>query len=200
MKCEHANSWMSLYVDGRLDMRRLGRLEQHLTLCPACRRDLARLRLMQLALHEEPLMDEPAGLHEHVMRRISAYEAQRASDAAKARQRVAARAAARQARRAQPHAQAWRGVGVRRALALLVGLLVVIAWAQVTRPSLLSGVAAHLGPSLLQLLVTPGPYEIAWSVWIAGVALALGGFTWLARNDATEELRRTLAERLPQLW
>lgn len=196
MKCGRANSLMSLYVDGRLDLQRLGRLEQHLTLCPACRRDLARLRLMQMALREEPLVDEPTGLTEHVMHRISAYEAQRASDAAKARQRAAARAAHRQAQRAQ----GWRAVGVRRALALVAALVVVVAWAQVTQPTLLSGFVAHLGPNLLQLLITPGPYEIAWSVWIAGGALALGIFTWLARNDTAEEWRRALAERLPQLW
>jgi anti-sigma factor RsiW len=196
MKCVHASKWMSLYVDGRLDLRRLGRLERHLTLCPQCRRDLARLRLMQVALHEEPLVDEPAGLTEHVMRRISAYEAQRASDAAKARQRAAARAAERQAQ----HAQGWRAIGVRRALALATALVALIAWAQVTHPAALVGFAGRFGPNLLQLLVTPGPYQIAWSVWIGGIALALGICTWFARNDATEEWRRALAERLPQLW
>jgi anti-sigma factor RsiW len=186
---------MSLYLDGRLDVQQLGRLERHLMLCPACRRDLARLRLMQMALREERLVDEPAGLHEHVMRRISAYEARRASDAARARQR-AARTAERKAQRAQ----AWRGVGMRRALALAVALAALVAWAQVTTPTLLAGIVARLGPNVLQLLVSPGPYEIAWSVWIAGAALALGGCTWLARTDASEEWRRALAERLPQLW
>jgi anti-sigma factor RsiW len=186
---------MSLYLDGRLDVRRLGRLERHLTLCPECRRDLARLRLMQTALREERLVDEPARLHEHVMRRISAYEAQRASDAALARQR-----AARKAERKVERAQAWRSVGMRRVLALMVALAALIAWAQVTTPTLLPGMAARLGPNLLQLLVLPGPYEIAWSVWIVGAALALGACTWLARTDASEELRRALADRLPQLW
>ncbi len=196
MKCGRASGWMSLYLDGRLDVQRLGRLERHLTLCADCRRDLARLRLMQRALHEEPLVDEPAGLHEHVMRRITAYEAQQASDAALARQRVAAR----KARRKIERAQAWRGVGARRALALTVALAALVVWAQVTTPTLLPGMLGHLGPNLLQLLVTPGPYEIAWSVWIAGAALALGVCAWLARTDASEELRRALAERLPQLW
>lgn len=206
MKCGRASAWISLYVDGNLDVRRLSRLEQHLVSCPECRRDLARLRLMQSALTEDRLVDEPTGLHESVMRRISAYEAQRASDAATQRQRVAARKAAKAARKAgmaereTSGAQPWLGAGARRALALICLLALLVAWAQVTRPTLLSGAAQHLGPNLLQLLALPGPYQIAWSVWIAGVALALGVFAWFARADASEDLRRALAERLPQLW
>ncbi|HEU5343465.1 MAG TPA: anti-sigma factor [Ktedonobacterales bacterium] len=206
MKCGRASAWISLYVDGNLDVRRLSRLEQHLVTCPECRRDLARLRLMQSALSDERLVDEPVGLHESVMRRISAYEAQRASDAATQRQRAAARKAAKAARKAEvaerkaSGAQPWLGVGVRRGLALVCLLALLIAWAQMTRPALLSGAAQHFGPNLLQLLVLPGPYQIAWSVWIAGVALALGVFAWFARADASEDLRRALAERLPQLW
>lgn len=192
MRCGRASGWLSLYIDGRLNVRRLSRLERHLTTCAECRRDLARLRLMQAALREERMVDEPPRLTEHVMRRISAYEAQRASDAALARQRAAARKIER--------AQAWRSVGVRRALTLAIALVAFIVWAQVTTPRLLPGMAARLGPNLLQLLVTPGPDEIAWSVWIAGAALALAVCTWLARTDASEEFRRALADRLPQLW
>lgn len=192
MRCGRASSWLNLYIDGRLDVRRLSRLEGHLLTCPACRGELARLRMMQAVLREERMVEEPAQLTEHVMGRISAYEAQRASEAALARQRAAARKIER--------AQAWRGVGARRALALVLALAAVVVWAQMTTPALLSGMAARLGPNLLQLLVTPGPDEIAWSVWIAGGALAVGVFTWLARTDASEELRRALADRLPQLW
>jgi anti-sigma factor RsiW len=193
---------MSLYVDGRLDVRRLNQLEQHLMGCPECRRDLARLRLMQSALSEDRLVDGPVGLHESVMRRISAYEAQQASAAAMERQRVAARKAAKaqRAERKASGAQPGLGIGARRALALVGVLLLIIAWAQLAQPTLLPGAAQHLGPNLLQLLATPGPYQIAWSVWIAGVALALGVFAWFARADASEDLRRALAERLPQLW
>lgn len=192
MKCARASEWLSLYLDGRLDMRRLGRLEQHLIECAACRHELARLRLMELALREERSVDEPTGLTEHVMRRISAYEAQRASDAALARQRVAARQAER--------SQAWRAAGARRVLALAVALAAFIVWAQVAAPTLLPGFAERLAPDVLQLLSTPGPYAIAWSVWIAGAALAVGVGAWVARTDASEELRRALADRLPQLW
>ncbi|HEX8997812.1 MAG TPA: zf-HC2 domain-containing protein [Ktedonobacterales bacterium] len=192
MRCGRASSWLNLYIDGRLDVRRLSRLEGHLLTCPACRGELARLRMMQAVLREERMVEEPAQLTEHVMGRISAYEAQRASEAALARQRAAALKIER--------AQAWRGVGARRALALVLALAAVVVWAQMTTPALLSGMAARLGPNLLQLLVTPGPDEIAWSVWIAGGALAVGVFTWLARTDASEELRRALADRLPQLW
>src|SRR5487761_486680 len=124
MKCGRANDWMSLYLDGRLDVQRLGRLEHHLISCAACRSDLARLRQVQAALREQRQMEEPPGLTEHVMRRISAYEAQRASEAAQARQRAAARKIAR--------AQVWRGVGARRAIALAIALVAFTTWAQLT--------------------------------------------------------------------
>ncbi len=192
MRCGRANDWMSLYLDGRLDVRRLGRLERHLMACEECQRDLARLRLVQVALRDERLVEEPAGLNEHVMRRVSAYEAQRASAAAMRRQRAAARKAER--------ARTWRGVGARRALALAIALVALFVWAQMTTPKLLPEMASRLGPNLLQLLVSPGPYEVAWSVWIAGATLALVAFTWLARTEASEEFRRALADRLPQLW
>lgn len=195
MNCRRASGLMSQYIDARLDVRGMERLERHLVTCPACRQDLARLRVMQLALREERLVEEPAGLTAHVMRRVSAYEAKRASDAALARQRKALKAERRAAR-----TQAWRAIGVRRVLALAVALVAFVVWAQVTTPRLLPSFTTHLGPNVLQLLVTPGPYEIAWSVWIAGAALALAIFTWLARADASEELRRALVERLPQLW
>lgn len=164
--------------------------------CAECRRDLARLRVMHAALREESLVDEPNGLNEAVMRRVSAYEAQRASAAAEARQRMAARRVERQAHRAL----FWRGVGLRRALALAVAFTALVIFAQVTTPHLLSDVTGRIGPNVLQLLFTPGPEQIAWGVWIAGAALALGVFAWFARADASEELRRALAERLPQLW
>lgn len=192
MKCTRASEWLSLYLDGRLDVRRLGKLELHLIECAACRHELARLRLMELALREERAAEEPTGLTEHVMRRISAFEAQRASEAALARQRAAARQAER--------TQAWRGAGARRVLALAVALAAFIVWAQVAAPTLLPGFAARLAPNVLQLLSTPGPYSIAWSVWIAGAALAVAVGAWVARTDAPEELRRALADRLPQLW
>ncbi len=192
MRCGQASSWMSLYLDERLDVRRLSQLERHLVTCAACRSDLARLYLAQAALREEPMVVEPTGLNEAVMRRIEAYEAQRASAAALARQRAA--------RRAERRAQMWRGVGLRRVLALAVGLVALIIFAQATTPTLLSGVTAHIFPNALQLLATPGPDEIAWSVWIAGATLTLAAFTWFARTDASEELRRALADRLPQLW
>ncbi len=195
MNCRRASGLMSLYIDARLDMRGTERLERHLVSCPACRQDLARLRVMQMALREERLVEEPAGLTEHVMRRVSAYEGKRASDAALIRQRKALKAERRAAR-----TQTWRAIGVRRVLALAVALVALVVWAQVTTPRLLPSVVTHAGPNLLQILVTPGPYEIAWSVWGAGAALTLAIFTWLARADASEELRRALVERLPQLW
>jgi hypothetical protein len=94
----------------------------------------------------------------------------------------------------------WRGIGLRRVLALAVGIVALAIFAQATTPKLFDGVTAHIFPNVLQLLSTPGPEAIAWSVWIAGATLTLGAFAWFARTDASEELRRALADRLPQLW
>ncbi|HEX9036683.1 MAG TPA: zf-HC2 domain-containing protein [Ktedonobacterales bacterium] len=186
---------MSLYLDERLTARDIRHLERHLAQCAACRRDLARLRLAEPALREaDPAaaVEIPADLVERVSQRVAAYEAQKATDRARARHRRAVRKAAR--------AAFWRGSGWRLAGAIVALVLAVTIWWRTNPGNGLSGLAARLGPDVFQALIAPGPDEIAWSVWIAGAALALGVGGWLARADASAEWRRALAERLPQLW
>jgi anti-sigma factor RsiW len=191
----HAGVLMSLYLDQRLDTRGLRQLEQHLGQCAACRRDMARLRLAEPALREtDPAAasEVPTDLVERVSRRVAAYEARKATDMARARQRRAARKVAR--------AAFWRGPGWRLVGAAVALVIAVTVWWRSYPESGLAGAAARLGTDLFQLLLTPGPDEIAWSVWIAVAALALGVGGWLARADASEEWRRALVDRLPQLW
>lgn len=192
MKCSRARAGLSLYVDGQLEMRRLSRLERHLGECAGCRDDLARLLVTQAALREESLAAEPANMTELVMGRVAAHEARRASAAALARQR--------RAERRRRRAALLQGIKIRRVIALTAALVAVIVWAQVTTPHLLPDLLARVGGGALQLLVTPGPDAIAWSVWAVGAAATLSACAWLARADASEDLRRALVERLPQLW
>lgn len=44
MRCHKAERWMSLALDGRLDARSKGRLDDHLKACPSCRRAQAEYR------------------------------------------------------------------------------------------------------------------------------------------------------------
>ncbi len=195
MRHTRAGVLMSLYLDERLDDRGALQLERHLAECAGCRRDLARQRLAEPALRETDLAavtQVPADLAARVAQRVAAYEAQRTFALAQARQRRAARRMAR--------AAFWRGPGLRLVVMASALIVAVGIWWRTYAASGLVGAAGHLGPDVLQLLATPGPDEIAWSVWIAGAALALGAGGWLARADASAEWRRALAERLPQLW
>jgi anti-sigma factor RsiW len=195
MRHARAGVLMNLYLDERLDARGALQLERHLAECAACRRDLARMRLAEPALREADPMARaqvPSELAGQIMRRVATYEAQRAAELARARTR---RLAKRQAQ-----AAFWRGPGWRLA-AVIVALIVAVGmWWRTYPESGLAGAAMRLGPDVLQWLATPGPEEIAWSVWIVGVALALGLGGWLARADASAEWRRALVERLPRVW
>ncbi len=195
MRHARAGVLMNLYLDERLDERGARHLERHLAECATCRRDLARLRLAEPALREADPMARaqvPSELADQIMRRVAAYEARRAAELARTRARREAR---RQARAAFWRGPGWRLVGVVVALVVAVGV-----WWRTYPESGLAGAATRLGMDALQLLATPGPEEIAWSVWIAGAALALGAGGWLARADASAEWRRALVERLPRVW
>jgi anti-sigma factor RsiW len=186
---------MSLYLDGRLNASGARQLERHLADCAACRRDLARLRLAEPALREGDPMScaaVPDELAERVMRRVAAYETERAASLARAARRKAAR---RRARLAFWRGQGWRLVAVVVALVIATGV-----WWRTYPENGVEGAVTRFWADALQLLVTPGPDEIAWGVWIGGAALALVVGGWLVRADASAAWRRALVERLPQLW
>ncbi len=195
MRHTRAGVLMSLYLDERLEERGVRQLERHLAKCSACRRDLARLRLAEPALRDaDPvaMAQIPEDLVDRITQRVAAYEAQRASDLARARERRAARREAR--------AAFWRGPSVRLVMVVAALIMAVAIWWRTSPANGLAGAASRLGPDVMQLLATPGPDEVAWSVWIAGAALALGAGGWLARADASAEWRRALAERIPRVW
>lgn len=195
MKHSRAARLMSLYLDDRLDSAGALRLERHLADCAACRRDLARLRLASPALLEtDPVAvtTTPNDLTERVMRRVATYEARRR----------AALMAANARRIAQRRARAafWRGPGWRLAAVTVALIIATGVWWRTYPENGLVGAVSRFWTDTLALLATPGPEAIAWSVWIAGAALALVAAGWLARAEASAEWRRAIAERLPQFW
>jgi anti-sigma factor RsiW len=195
MKHTRANVQMSLYLDGRLDANGLRQLERHLMSCAACRRDLARMRLPESVLRDSDLMAHsslPDSFAERVMQRVEIYEAERkATQERKVRQKAARR-------RAQ--IVFWRGSGWRMIGAAIALVIAVAIWWRTYPENGIEGAVNHFWTDALQLLTIPGPDEIAWSVWIGGVALAVVACYWFTRAEASAEWRRALAARLPQLW
>jgi predicted anti-sigma-YlaC factor YlaD len=178
MTCKRASAWLQLYVDGRLDMRRLVRLEEHLDACQACREDLD---VLEAICHGAATLDtayEPADLTAHVMRRVADLEARRL-------------AAGR------------RGFGLGWADALLAGLLATVMTALFLwfQPALSQEASAAVMRSVLtadrgiaEMLSTWSAW-VVWAVWVgAGLALAI----WFAGSEVRAGWRRTLAERLPR--
>jgi anti-sigma factor RsiW len=52
MKCKMAEKWILRSLDGRLDERSRGGLEEHLGICPTCRKAAAEYRSMMALLRE----------------------------------------------------------------------------------------------------------------------------------------------------
>src|SRR6266700_6099268 len=71
MSCSRAAQLLQLYIDRRLAMQKMRELENHLSQCSACRRELFLLEKMDLALRELELVVEPANLTESIMQRVA---------------------------------------------------------------------------------------------------------------------------------
>jgi anti-sigma factor RsiW len=183
MTCRKAAYWMQLYMDGRLAPARFARLEQHIATCAPCARELALMRSICEGASAGPLVAEPEGLSEAILRRVAAYEAQRREQAASGWLASV------------PHwALSWRG-----ALAAAILLLVLV----ILQPGPLYGLnpdVQRMAEDAIQLLLTPGPDSIVWAVWLAGLGAALAFSLWFARAEASSGWRRAIAQRWPQLW
>ncbi len=72
MDCKKAKRKLNRYVDGELPVRDRDHVEQHLAECPACRRELERLRGTVAVMEMLPEPPElPVGLAERVMNRAA---------------------------------------------------------------------------------------------------------------------------------
>ncbi|MEO7002710.1 MAG: zf-HC2 domain-containing protein [Ktedonobacterales bacterium] len=221
MKCSQAIKRLHLYVDRRLDPRSLMPLEQHLYGCAACCAELRMLEMIGASVEGLESAPEPPALTEQTMRRIAAYEAEKASQAARARQKRARRHARHAIRQIEgvralkpvtaPPQPGWIGwlsgaavsVGPRRLTALAVIGAALIVWAyagfSINTVLMAPSVALRLLPQFVQLLLSPGPEQIAWGVWVGAALVVSAGITWFARASVYADWRRSLAERLPQL-
>ena len=183
MSCKQTTRWLQLYIDGQLDLRHLTRLESHLQGCAACRNDLLLFEAISASVTGEDLSPEPPELTALIMQRIAALEAQRSALAA---------APIHPVRREQP----WRVA----ALALAVVAVASFAWLQPAAWAQLPATLTRSGQGVLQTLTGPGPDSISWGVWAVGMLVLVVLLMRFWHTDASEALRRSLSDRLPELW
>jgi anti-sigma factor RsiW len=183
MRCSQAVEWLQLYVDDRLELSHLAQLERHVHQCPSCQRELAAIERVRAVLTPDEAVAEPADLERVIRARITLYELQRTAEAAE-----------RQARRLAWRERSWQ-------VAALVSILVLtyLLLPSATQSSL-NATLYHGLPGLLDALTAPGPDSVAWAAWAVGALAVLSLAVYLARADASAGLRRSIAERLPQLW
>jgi anti-sigma factor RsiW len=178
MTCARVGGWLQLYVDGRLDVRQLGRLEEHLEACAVCRADLLLLEIVcQGAAGLEPA-PEPTSLTAAIMRRIAELEARRASAPSR--------------RLFQP---GWGDAALAALLATLataVFMIVQPALWQTSSSALLQALAPVEGAAVA--FYSSWSSWLAWVIWVGvGLLLAL----WFAGGEVRAGWRRTLLARLP---
>lgn len=177
--CSRVGELSQLYVDQRLDMYWMGRLEAHLAGCAECRRDLAVLEAICAASTQEEPIVEPPDLTARILGRVAVYEQRHA--------------------RPQAASLGLRWVdGVRAGVLASATTIFFILLSPALRPAL-GGQLSRIFPAVVALLLAPGPGSIAWLAWLvwitAGVALTL----WLAGGEVRAAWRRSLERRLPSL-
>jgi anti-sigma factor RsiW len=177
--CARTGKLIQLYLDDRLSQAQALELQRHLSGCAACRGELSALvnvRHAMVMTDVEPdlaLEGAPEDLSDAIMRRIAAYETRKNLE-----------------RRPEfipdfvPEWVGWRSVVVTVALlALVVTALMPGGW-----------------NAAISALLSPGPDQLSWAVWLGGGLVTLLALIWFARADASSEWRRAISERLPQLW
>lgn len=178
MKCAQYTDWLQLSVDERLDADRQHNLEAHLASCASCRHDYALLQEVRDALAMPVVTD--IDLTDAIRERIAHYEL--------------AAAVQRERRSAFRRDLLSRGVVVVALIMLAIAFLQPGLWRSAT-----DSVQRTL-PQVLTLAMSPGPYSIAWVIWVAAVVVALGLFVWLRRTEAVTTWRRALEERFSQIF
>lgn len=176
MKCAQAEQWLQLYVDDRLESRRLAALERHLQTCDPCQQDLVLLRFVSHAVASPAPVREPDGLTEAIMCRVAQAQTHSASAP----------------RVFEP---AWVD-------AVLAAVLATLATAcfLVFQPALRAALARNLDQALLALNHTAvgalgdSPGWLAWGVCIGlGLLLTLA----FAGGEVRAAWWRNLMTRLP---
>ncbi|HEV7125817.1 MAG TPA: zf-HC2 domain-containing protein [Ktedonobacterales bacterium] len=176
MNCSQAEWWMQLYVDGRLDTRRLAQLEPHIQTCASCREDLALLELVSRTASAHVEVREPDGLTAAILLRVAELEARNAR---------------------KPHVFE---PGLVDALLAATLATLVTAGFLLFQPVLRQAVSQALAHALLGVNHTAiaalgdSPGWLAWAVCIMlGLLLALA----FAGGEVRATWRRNLMTRLP---
>jgi anti-sigma factor RsiW len=153
-------------------------MDAHLAACAACQHDYALLEEVRDAL-AMPAVAE-IDLTAAIRGRIAQYEI----TAAARRERF----------------RVLRRDVLRRGAVVVVLIMLAVAFLQPGLWHSATDSVQRTWPQLLTLLLSPGPYSIAWALWGAAALAALGVIVWLRRTEALTSWRRALEERLPQIW
>jgi anti-sigma factor RsiW len=182
--CARTAKLIQLYLDDRLSHAQALELQRHVGGCAACREELSALLNLRMAIVatdvESDLTPEgaPADLTDAIMRRIAVYETRKAVERKTMERRPEF------IPEFVPDWVGWRSVLVSVALAaLVIAALLPGGW---------NGV--------IGALLSPGPDQISWAVWLGGGLVTLLAVIWFVRADASADWRRAISERLPQLW
>ncbi len=140
------------YLDETLPQQRRSQVEQHLAACPTCRRELAELQEVFVALAELPELPLPRDLSDVVMQRLHPQPA------------------------LEP-AFSWLIPAVQ--LILACGLL-VLAWSLLAPRLALETLVASTSALLLQKTGVWTSLLLPWQTWINGVQAWIGGRRLLA--------------------
>jgi anti-sigma factor RsiW len=182
--CARTHKLIQLYVDERLSQKQAAELQRHLSGCAECREELSSLLSLRHAIVETDISPDitqagaPADLTDAIMRRIAAYETRKA---------VERKALERRPEFIPDFVPEWVGW---RSVVASVALLVLIVTALL--PGGWNGA--------ISALLSPGPDQVSWAVWLGGGLLTLLAVIWFVRADASAAWRRAISERLPQLW
>jgi predicted anti-sigma-YlaC factor YlaD len=182
MRCSEASRLLQLYIDMRLNMVLVRRLEEHLTQCAACRHQLNLLEEVESSLRDLRPVAEPARLTGDIMRLVAVTPQRRAPE---------------------------RYSLLRPSLAQL---LVVVLLATITtlgiiwdQPSLRAALPFANGHdslsqafyAALNLLVTSNPDTLSFMLWIGGALLGVCITLALVGTDIRREWFKAMLDRLP---
>ena len=187
--CARTGKLIQLYLDDRLSQTQALELQRHLGGCAACREELSALLNVRHAMIETDgeldLAPEgaPEDLSDAIMRRIAVYETRKKLE--------------RRPEFIPDFVPEWVGW---RSIVVSVALVALLVTALLGGLGPVANTLAHQSDGVISALLSPGPDQISWAVWLGGGLVTLLAVIWFVRADASSQWRRAISERLPQLW
>ncbi len=182
MRCSEASKLLQQYIDMRLNMGQVRRLEEHLTQCAACRHELYLLEEVGASLRDLQTVTEPAQLTADIMCLVAITPQWRSNK---------------------------RYSLLRPSLAELLAVVLLatittlgIIWGQPALRAALPFANGHDSLSQvffadLNLLVTGNPSALSFMLWIGGALLGVCITLALAGNDIRREWFKAMLDRRP---